>query len=46
MLINVDDMTEQAAKDLLKEIIGKLDELDCDGFFDCEGWKHHLGFED
>jgi len=46
MLINVDDMTEQAAKDLLKRIIDKLDELSCEDFFGSEGWKHYLGFED
>lgn len=46
MLINIDDMTEQAVKSLLKKIIKKLDELDCEDFFGSEGWKHYLGFED
>jgi len=46
MLINVDDMTEQAAKDLLKKLIEKLDEASGEDFFGSEGWKHYFGFED
>lgn len=46
MLINVDDMNEQAVKDLLQRIITKLNDLDCEDYFGTEGWKHYLGFED
>ncbi len=42
----ISDMTEQAAKDLLKKIVDKLDELDGDDFFGSEGWKHYIGLED
>ena len=46
MMIKIDDMTEQAAKDLLKKLIEKLNDLDGEDFFGSEGWKHYLGFED
>ena len=43
----VDLMTEEAAKEYLKRLIGELDELDCDDFFGTEGWRHFIqGFED
>lgn len=45
-MFNIQDLTEEAAKQYLQELIDKLDELDCDDFFGSEGWKHHLGFED
>ena len=45
-MFNVQDLTERAAKTLLKELIEKLDKLDCEDFFGSEGWKHYLGFED
>lgn len=40
---NVDDLTEEAAKELLKKIVNKLDDLDGDDFFGSEGWKHFMG---
>jgi len=43
--LNIEKMTEEQAKEILKEIIEKLDELDGDDFFGTEGWKHFLGFE-
>ena len=46
MLVNVSDMTEEAAKDLLSKIISNLDEMDEDDFFGTEGWKQYMGFED
>ena len=43
---NIDDLTEEAAKKLLKKIVTKLDELDGVDFFGSEGWKHYIGLED
>ena len=40
-----DDMTEKQAKDLVREIIESLDELDEDDFFSTEGWRNYLNFE-
>jgi len=45
-MFNVQDLTEESAKQYLQEIINKLDELDCEDFFGSEGWKHYFGFED
>jgi hypothetical protein len=45
MEISIDKLTEEQAKEWLKKIIQKLDELDNDDFFGTEGWKHYLGFE-
>lgn len=42
----VDQLTEQQAKEQLKEIIAKLNELSSDDFFGTEGWEHFFGFED
>lgn len=39
-------LSEKGAKDLLLELVEKLDELDDEDFFGTEGWKHFLGFED
>jgi len=46
MNIDIDKMTEEQTKELLKQIIEKLDELDADDFFGTEGWRHYLGFEE
>lgn len=46
MIIKVDEMTEEQAKKLLKELIRYMNELDREDFFGTEGWKHYLGFED
>lgn len=43
MKLKIDKMTEDQVKELLKELIEKLDE---DDFFGTEGWRHFLGFED
>jgi len=45
-MFNVQDLTEESAKEYLQEIINKLDELDCEDFFGTEGWKHVFGYED
>lgn len=39
----IEDMTEKAAKELLKKIV---DKLDGDDFFGSEGWKHYMGLEE
>ena len=44
--VDVDDLTEEQAKILLKEIIKQLDELSGDDFFGTEGWKHFMGFDE
>jgi hypothetical protein len=44
--VDVDKMTESQAKEVLKMLIEKLDELDEDDYFGTEGWKYYLGFED
>lgn len=44
-MINVDDMNNPAVRKILKQIIEKLDELDCDDYFGTEGWKHMFGIE-
>ena len=46
MNININKMTEAQAKEWLKNIVDKLDELDGDDYFGSEGWKHFMGFED
>lgn len=46
MDIDVDKMTEIQSKNLLKDIIYKLNELSEDDFFGTEGWEHFFGFED
>jgi len=46
MNIKVDEMTEEQAKNILKDLISKLNELDSEDYFGTEGWKHFLGFEE
>jgi hypothetical protein len=46
MKIPVDKMTEEQAKELLKKIIDKLDDLDGEDFFGSEGWRHFLDLGD
>ena len=46
MMIKVKDMTEDQAKNILRNIIGKLNELDEDDYFGTEGWMHFFGFDD
>jgi hypothetical protein len=42
---HVDKLSEEGAKELLKQIIEQLDELDEDDFFGTEGWRHFFGIE-
>ena len=42
----VDKMKPEEAIKFLKELIEKLDDLECEDFFGTEGWRHFLGFED
>ena len=46
ILIDIDKLTEEQAKEILTELVEKLDDMDNDDFFGSEGWKHILGFED
>lgn len=39
-------LTEEAVRELLQQIVDRLDELDNDDFFGTEGWKHFFGVED
>ena len=43
---DVEELTGEAAKKLLAEIVKNLDELDEEDFFGSEGWRHYLGLED
>lgn len=42
----VDLLSEEGAKEVLRELIHKLDELDEEDFFGTEGWRHRFGMED
>ncbi len=42
----VDLLSEEGAKDYLRDIIEKLDSLDDEDFFGTEGWRHYLMGED
>lgn len=44
--IEVEKLSEDQAKELLKDLIEKLDELDQEDFFGTEGWRHYLEFKD
>lgn len=49
MNIDIEDMTGEQAKKLLRtitEALDALDALDCNDYFGTEGWKHFLGLED
>lgn len=46
MKIKIENMTEEQVKELLKQLIEKLDDLDTEDYFGTEGWGHFLGFED
>ena len=45
-MFNVEDLTEEAVRKHLQNIINKLDELDCEDFFGTEGWKYMFGYKD
>lgn len=42
----VDLLSEEGAKDYLRNLIEKLDELDEDDYFGTEGWRHRFGLDD
>lgn len=42
----VEKLSEKGAKELLLQLIEKLDELDLEDFFGSEGWRHYFGLED
>ncbi len=44
MKIKIEEMTEEQAKKLLKELIEKLDNLDIEDYFGTEGWRYFLGY--
>jgi hypothetical protein len=46
MNISIEKLTGTQAKELLRQIVDKLDELDGEDFFGSEGWKHYFGMED
>jgi len=46
MDIQIANMTEKQAKEILSRIIEQLDDLDTEDFFGTEGWRHMFGFED
>lgn len=46
MKIKIEKMTESQVKELLKELIEKLDNLDTEDYFGTEGWRHLFGYED
>lgn len=46
MDISISDLTEEQAKEKLKDIVDWLDDLDCDDFFGTEGWKHRIGWDE
>lgn len=41
----VELLSEEGAKEYLRNLIEKLDELDDDDYFGTEGWRHLLGLE-
>ena len=42
----VDLLSEEGAKEILRQLIFALDELDEDDFFGTEGWRHTLDIEE
>jgi hypothetical protein len=38
--LDVDNLSQEQTKSILKHIVEKLDELDCEDYFGSEGWKH------
>jgi hypothetical protein len=44
--IELSDLTDKQIRDILEDLVDKLDQLDADDFFGTEGWKHLLGYED
>jgi hypothetical protein len=46
LVIDIDDLTEEQAKNLLSQLVSKLDELDDEDFFGTEGWRHFFGIDE
>ena len=46
MIREVDMLSEEGAKDYLRDLIEKLDELDNEDFFGTEGWRHYFGLDE
>ena len=44
--LEIDDLTEEQAKDILKNLVDQMDDLDMEDFFGSEGWRHMFGFEE
>ncbi len=44
-MFDVKDLTEEAAKEKLQELIDWLDKLDEEDALGTEGWKHAIGWE-
>lgn len=42
----VDLLSEDGAKEYLKELLEKLDDLDEEDYFGAEGWRSYLNIED
>lgn len=42
----VDLLSEEGAKQLLRDIISQLDELDGEDYFGTEGWRYSFNLED
>lgn len=42
----VDLLSEEGAKELLRSLIETLDELDDEDYFGTEGWRYRFGLED
>ena len=43
---DVDELTEEQAKSMLKYLLGQIIDLSGGDFFGSEGWEHFFGFED
>lgn len=44
--MKIEKLTEQQAKEILEEIVTKLDVLDCEDYFGTEGWRRFFLMED
>lgn len=43
---DVDDLTEEQAKEQLKKLLEQMNDLDGEDYFGTEGWEHLFGFKD
>jgi hypothetical protein len=44
--VQLSDLTDKQIRDILEDLVDKLDQLDGDDYFGTEGWRHLLGYED